>query len=111
MIFEIVNRRHIVKDVINMLLEVSPESAAIPTSNGNLALHWAVTSIFNDSLPVCEHDIQILLQIYKAYPGALLTENSKGYTVVDIVKGCIDECCVRDEDEVELILQCFNCVS
>jgi hypothetical protein len=105
-----VNRRHIVKDIVDLLLETSPESAAIPTTNGNLALHWAVTSLFRETMsPVTETDIKILQRIYRAYPGALATKNDKGYTVIDIVRGCIDEeYCVRVEDEVELILQCFN---
>jgi hypothetical protein len=95
-----------VENVIQLLLDASPQSATVPTTNGNLALHWAVSSLFRDTTEtsaVSETDIRILQRIYRAHPGALLTANLNGHTVSDIVKGCVE-----DINEVESLLKCFK---
>ena len=116
-----VNRRDISVELVQQLLDACPHSAAIPTSNGNLALHWAVVGILRNPLePVRDADLEVLAAVYSAYPGAWGTVNSKGSSVADLVRssgrdeeagvvsGAMGVGYLRDEGEIDRVLGLFK---
>jgi len=75
------NRRHLDSDVIRILLECDAAVAVVPTTNGNLALHWAVSH----PTPRDKRDLESILLIFNAYPPALYTRNCDNKTALDVL--------------------------
>lgn len=76
-LYDIVHRDHPDIETLHILVINSPSSLMIPTTNGNLPLHWLCVH--------CPPNEEAIMLVYIAYPDAWYIKNEKNMSPSDIL--------------------------